>query len=167
MRFCEDPICAWIAYPANTWSTLGYVAIGIWLILKARQLKITSLNVIGWSCLLTGIFAFIYHAGGTLLFQTLDLAGMYLFSSTLIILNLRRLGWIENKVILKSIWPSKVPPFVGMTYAGRTYKPLLIESCSSPLVVERDQDLNRLFAQVTINVTSHHALDAPEWAAMR
>lgn len=73
----------------------------------------------------------------------------------------------DREVILKSIWPSKVPPFVGMTYAGRTYKPLLIESCSSPLVVERDQDLNRLFAQVTINVTSRHALDAPEWAAMR
>jgi hypothetical protein len=83
---------------------LGYVAIGIWLILKARQAEKTSLNVIGWSCLITGICAFIYHAGGTLLFQTLDLAGMYLFSSTLIILNLRRLGWFENKVILKSIF---------------------------------------------------------------
>ena len=68
---------------------------------------------------------------------------------------------------LNSIWPSKVPPFVGMSYAGRTYKPLLIESCSSPLVVERDENLNRLFAQVTINVTSRTALDAPEWAAMR
>lgn len=68
---------------------------------------------------------------------------------------------------VQSLWPSKVPPFVAIQYAGRTYKPLLIETISSPLVVERDPDLNRLFAQVTLSVTSRTALDAPEWAGMR
>lgn len=67
----------------------------------------------------------------------------------------------------QSLWPSKVPPFVAIQYAGRTYKPLLIETISSPLVVERDPDLNRLFAQVTLSVTSRTALDAPTWAGMR
>lgn len=74
-------------------------------------------------------------------------------------------GTVEEKV--QSLWPSKVPPFVAIQYAGRTYKPLLIETISSPLVVERDPDLNRLFAQVTLSVTSRTALDAPTWAEMR
>lgn len=89
----------------------------------------------------------------------------YLYDQGLLVSLANSGGTVEEKV--QSLWPSKVPPFVAIQYAGRTYKPLLIETISSPLVVERDPDLNRLFAQVTLSVTSRTALDAPTWAGMR
>lgn len=89
----------------------------------------------------------------------------YLYDQGLLVSLANSAGSVTEQ--FQSLWPSKVPPFVAIQYAGRTYKPLLIETISSPLVVERDPDLNRLFAQVTLSVTSRTALDAPTWAGMR
>jgi len=62
--------------------------------------------------------------------------------------------------ILAGLFPSTAPPFVAINYAGRTYLPFLIESISSPLVVERDSNLNRLAATVTLSLVSRAAWDA-------
>jgi hypothetical protein len=62
--------------------------------------------------------------------------------------------------IIDGIFSTKIPPFIAINYAGRTYLPFLIESVSSPLVVERDSNLNRLAATVTLSLVSRAAWDA-------
>ena len=62
--------------------------------------------------------------------------------------------------VFGGLFPSTVPPFVAINYAGRTYLPFLIESISSPLVVERDSNLHRLAATVTLSLVSRAAWDA-------
>lgn len=64
--------------------------------------------------------------------------------------------------VFGGLFPSTVPPFVAINYAGRTYLPFLIESISTPLVVERDKDMNRLAVTVTITIVSRTAWDATD-----
>jgi hypothetical protein len=64
--------------------------------------------------------------------------------------------------VFGGLFPSTVPPFIAITYAGRTYLPFLIESISTPLVVERDSDMNRLAVTVTITIVSRTAWDATD-----
>lgn len=64
--------------------------------------------------------------------------------------------------VFGGLFPSTVPPFVAINYAGRTYLPFLIESVSSPLVVERDSNLNRLAVTVTLSLVSRAAWDATD-----
>lgn len=67
---------------------------------------------------------------------------------------------VAKEGILAGLFPSTAPPMIAINYAGRTYLPFLIESISSPLVVERDSDLNRLVATVTLSLVSRAAWDA-------
>ena len=84
---------------------------------------------------------------------------------------LSRTGLLENLAsnngILNSLFPSKMPPFVALKYAGRTYKPLLLESVSAPLVVERDQAGNRLAVSVQCAFVSRTAWDKRDMQQVR
>ena len=31
LKHCETNLAAWITTPANTWSNLAYIAVGVWL----------------------------------------------------------------------------------------------------------------------------------------
>lgn len=62
--------------------------------------------------------------------------------------------------VFGGLFPSTVPPFIAINYAGRTYLPFLIESISTPLVTERDSNMNRLAASVTLSIVSRAAWDA-------
>lgn len=64
--------------------------------------------------------------------------------------------------ILDGIFSTTVPPFIALTYAGRTYLPFLIESVSAPIVTERDANFNRLAAVVTLSLVSRTAWDAAD-----
>lgn len=58
------------------------------------------------------------------------------------------------------LFPSKVPPFISLTYSGKTYLPFVIESVSSPIVGPTDRDSNRLSLSVTMTIASRQAWDA-------
>lgn len=62
--------------------------------------------------------------------------------------------------LLQGIFPSKVPPFVSITYGGKTYKPFLIREVGTPLVTPMDKDGNRLSISVTLSLLSRRAWDA-------
>lgn len=62
--------------------------------------------------------------------------------------------------VFGGLFPSTVPPFIAITHAGRTYLPFLIESISTPLVTERDSNMNRLAVTVTLSVVSRTSWDA-------
>lgn len=63
---------------------------------------------------------------------------------------------------LEQLFPSTTPPFVSLTYGGQTFAPMILESVNAPLVVERDQNGNRLAVSVQCQFVSRQAWDAKD-----
>lgn len=61
---------------------------------------------------------------------------------------------------LAGLFPSTAPPFISLTYSGKTYVPFLIESVSAPIVGPTDIDGNRLSVSVSVSLVSRQAWDA-------
>ena len=78
---------------------------------------------------------------------------------------LSKTGALENmlspngKGFIASLFPSTMPPFVSLTYGGKTYTPMLLESVNTPIVVERDQRGNRLALSVQCAFVSRTSWD--------
>lgn len=89
IRFCEANVGNYIQQPANAWSNLFFIIIGLY-ILKITWGKSTLVSF-GWISILIGLFSFVYHATYTFGGQLLDLGSMFLFSGLLIVLNIKRL----------------------------------------------------------------------------
>jgi len=98
INYCEHNITGLIAQPANSWSNLAYVLIGLYLILNIKKSSSKLLYIFPLFPILIGICSFIYHASYSFWGQFLDLTSMFLFSSYLIILNLSRLKFNLRKL---------------------------------------------------------------------
>src|SRR5258706_13986144 len=92
IKYCEDNLPSYIAQPANAWSNLAFVFVGVYIFLKSRGHKNPLLKFLGPMAVLVGLFSFFYHASFTFIGQFLYLGSLYLFSSFLIILIIRRLN---------------------------------------------------------------------------
>ncbi len=90
--WCEMQQCAYVVEPANTWSNLGYVAVGVALWFLARRSPSPQLRFVAPAAVLVGLASGIYHASYTFALQILDFLGMYVFCYLLLTLNLRRMG---------------------------------------------------------------------------
>ena len=90
--WCEAQRCSWIVEPANTWSNLAYLIVGLALWWIARGSSSRQLRFFGPAALIVGFSSGIYHASYTFVLQILDFFAMYVFCYLLITLNLRRLG---------------------------------------------------------------------------
>jgi hypothetical protein len=102
VKWCEEQLCSWIEEPANTWSNLGYILIGILMVRMASNLKSRPLRFYGPVGILVGFFSFVYHASNAFVLQLFDFLGMYLFVHLLIFVNLERIGF---RVIRHSFGP--------------------------------------------------------------
>jgi hypothetical protein len=91
INFCEPNLCARIVQPANTWSNLAFIAVGIIILFLGHKNKKTMLWWLGPITILIGVFSFAYHASYTFVGQMLDLGSMFLFATFLLIINLRRI----------------------------------------------------------------------------
>jgi hypothetical protein len=91
IKFCEPNLCARIVQPANTWSNLAYIFVGIVILILANKGKKTSLWWLGPITILIGLFSFAYHASYTFIGQMLDLGSMFLFATFLLMINLKRI----------------------------------------------------------------------------
>lgn len=91
IKFCEPNLCANIVQPANAWSNLAYIVVGIVILVLANKNKKTLLWWLGPITVLIGLFSFAYHASYTFIGQMLDLGSMFLFVAFLLILNLQRI----------------------------------------------------------------------------
>jgi hypothetical protein len=81
VRFCEDRLCAWVAEPANAWSSLAYVLVGGWLFAThARRARDPRLWAVVAAELLIGLGSFAFHATGSFAGEFLDQAGMFMLS---------------------------------------------------------------------------------------
>lgn len=95
--WCEQELCAWIVNPADTWSNLLYVVLGVVMWREARRRRSPSLAPFGPASIAVGVFSFAYHASYTWMLQFFDFVGMFLFCACVIALNARRLGWIAPR----------------------------------------------------------------------
>jgi hypothetical protein len=139
MRFCEAPLCSWVVAPANTWSNLAYIAVGVVILVMARDRRRTVSWWLGLSALAVGVTSFMYHASGTFLFQVADRAAMVTLSSGLVALTLRRWGWGRAPLLLLlavlnagtlglDVALHRVFPAVGLlSFGGQVVAALLLE----------------------------------------
>lgn len=102
--WCEAQRCSWVVEPANTWSNLAYVIVGLALWSVARSSSSSQLRFFGPAALIVGFSSGIYHASYTFVLQILDFFGMYVFCYLLITLNLRRLGLLEARAWRRAFW---------------------------------------------------------------
>lgn len=60
---------------------------------------------------------------------------------------------------IKALFPSKAPKLLGLTYAGRTYAPMVIESINFPLDAPKDSNGNYIALAVQVSMATLTALD--------
>jgi len=76
MQFCEQTLDGLIKHPADTWTNIGPIVAGAYIIAHAnRPLE----RLLGAASLWTGLASAFFHASNTILGETLDLSGMFLF----------------------------------------------------------------------------------------
>ena len=92
ITYCENNVLSYVAQPANAWSNLAFILIGIYLLFLSRNQKNLLLKFLGPMALLIGLCSFFYHASYTFVGQFLDLGSMFLASSYLLVFNLHRLS---------------------------------------------------------------------------
>lgn len=63
---------------------------------------------------------------------------------------------------IKALFPSYAPKLLGMTYAGRTAAPMVIESISYPLSAPKDSRGNYTELTVQVSMATLTALDRPD-----
>ncbi len=100
LKWCEENLCAWVTAPANTWSNLAYIALGLLMWHEARRMGSAPLRIFGPASIVVGVFSLVYHASYTFFFQFFDFVGMFVFCFVLIVLNWRRLGRLRESQIV-------------------------------------------------------------------
>lgn len=101
VKWCEERLCAWINEPANAWSNLAYVLVGLFIYLFTDLRTRREKEVLAWfppTIIAVGVCSGIYHASNTYITQMLDFLGMYLFCFLLILINSVRLGWLRKEL---------------------------------------------------------------------
>jgi len=96
MKFCEENLCSWVTQPANAFSSLIYIILGIFLLFYYKKEKNKALRIIPIVSILIGISSFLYHASFSFFLQVFDLASMFLISSFIIAFNLRRMNYTKD-----------------------------------------------------------------------
>lgn len=98
MQFCEETLTGLIKHPADTWTNISPVIAGLaTLIVGRRPLE----RLLGASALWTGVASAYFHASNTILGETLDLSGMFLFILGIAALQqCRAKPWLDSTKII-------------------------------------------------------------------
>ena len=106
VKWCEANLCSWIINPANTWSNLGYIFVGLYF-LFLYQKKSREQYWLGMGVVVVGVTSFIHHAAYNFFTQLLDFIGMYYYLLFVFLANFVRLGNLGADKLIK-IWASSV-----------------------------------------------------------
>jgi len=63
---------------------------------------------------------------------------------------------------IKALFPSTTPKLIGLTYAGRSWSPMVVESISYPLTAPKDSKGNFIALTVQVSLATLTALDRPD-----
>ena len=94
IKWCEAQLCSIVVEPANTWSNLAYVLIGLWLWWRGTRTNTRLPRIFGLAELIVGVFSFAFHMSYSGILQILDFAAMFVFVGLTLSFNLVRLGWL-------------------------------------------------------------------------
>lgn len=100
VAWCEAKVCGWVTEPANTWSNLADIAVGVWMLWATRGSTSRTERLWPITTLVLGTSAFVYHASLTFVLQVLDFMSLFLFFGLLVILNLIRLRVLPKERLL-------------------------------------------------------------------
>ncbi len=103
-EFCEESLCGWIRQPGNTWSNIGFLLAGAAILYRARHDDAAHLKGLGYIAIATGLGSAFFHASETLIGRFLDWAPMYLGTSFMLAVNVRRLSGWSRKIIRFVFW---------------------------------------------------------------
>jgi len=106
ISFCEKPLCSWVVKPAETWSNIGYIIVGIYVLKLAVKENQTHLKKIGHTGITLGLFSGIFHATGTFFGEFLDVSSMFLFTCLGISYNAQRLFNLNQNKVKLIFYPS-------------------------------------------------------------
>ncbi len=106
LRFCEEPLCAVVTEPANTWSNVGFFVAGWWILRLAKRAQRRDAGWLGWVAIATGAGSVAFHATSTLAGQLVDQNAMFLESSWFVALNAARSWGLSRtgRLRLYAIW---------------------------------------------------------------
>jgi len=90
LRFCEAPVCGWVTEPANTWTNVGFVIVGLWVLARARRDGRGALGWIGVAAIATGVGSAFFHGTSSLAGQLVDQNVMLAETSLFVALNVMR-----------------------------------------------------------------------------
>jgi hypothetical protein len=90
LAFCEESLCAWVTQPANTWTNIGFIVAGVWILRRSRARGNRVVGALGFIALATGIGSALFHATSSLVGQLADQAAMFLESGFFIVANMAR-----------------------------------------------------------------------------
>jgi hypothetical protein len=109
--FCEAVHSGTVAQPANTWSSFGFVLVGLLVIRQsredARRLRSSVMAsqrayplLYGIALMLIGLGSAFYHASLTFAGQFVDVMGMYLLACFILLYNVSRLTALNGKTFV-------------------------------------------------------------------
>lgn len=104
VKWCERRVCEVLNEPSNSWSNLAYLVVALFVLRIAvdlRKSRQSTRSAILFSAVIfvMGAFSFAFHASNNFLTQIFDFIGMYLFVFLILVMNLVRLGWIQNMLV--------------------------------------------------------------------
>lgn len=101
IKWCEETLCQWVSEPANTWSNLGYLIVGLLITYLAFKKKQSfEIKQFGPIVFFMGACSFFYHQSNFYGSQILDFVGMFFFVGWAIGMNLIRMGKLQKKRLI-------------------------------------------------------------------
>jgi hypothetical protein len=97
--WCEATLMGYVTEPANTWSNLAYIFMGLFLKQKYKP-DHQLLKLFPFAVMALGFLSGFYHATNAWITQLGDFIGMYLVASIPLLINLEKLGFKKAGTVL-------------------------------------------------------------------
>lgn len=101
VKWCEERICAFINEPANAWSNLLFILVGLFLVYRGIKAKNSPMGkfdfLFGLIVIFMGGTSFFFHATNNFLTQLFDFIGMYFYIYFLLCISLHNFKLVSAK----------------------------------------------------------------------